>query len=143
MTTNVTPTSCPTQLFQYSRRDKIQPASKKQLLTNLRCSYVMFCTDLYVCIISTLTLRFLTLKNPQYSSSCSSSALSVSSVNAISLNSEHTFFSKFQNTQKIFFPLHRQWGVGWQLLGTESSVESLQFKRSFFFDGIYLGIVDR
>ena len=102
MTTNVTPTSCPTQLFQYSRRDKIQPASKKQLLTNLRCSYVMFCTDLYVCIISTLTLRFLTLKIPQYSSSCSSSALSVSSVNAISLNSEHTCFSKFQNTQKIF-----------------------------------------
>ena len=29
MTTNVTPTNCPTQLFQYSWRDIIQPASKK------------------------------------------------------------------------------------------------------------------
>ena len=76
----------------------------------------MFCTDLYVCIISTLTLRFLALKNPQYSFSCSSSALSVSSVNAISLNSEHTFFSKFQNTQKKF-PFTQAVGSGVAAVG--------------------------
>ena len=86
----------------------------------------MFCTDLYVCIISTLTLRFLALKNPQYSSSCSSSALSVSSVNAISLNSDHTFFSKFQNTQKIPFTQAVGSGVAAVGDGVVSGVTAVQ-----------------
>ena len=41
-------------------------------------------------------------------------------------------------TQNHIFLLHRQWGVGWQLSGTELSVELPQFKRSVFFDGIYM-----
>ena len=41
-------------------------------------------------------------------------------------------------TQNHIFLLHRQWGVGWLLSGTELSVELPQFKRSVFFDGIYI-----